>query len=323
MPNKIFKFYIGIDVSKRTLDMASSANNSICTVNNNVDGWQAIISQIPSKKNSLVVLEATGGYEREFANYLKSKQYNVVIVNPKRVRDYAKACGKLAKTDRIDAAMIVRFGQAVNPEPQAITTKRQDSCSIYVSRRTQVVKLITLEKQYLEHASELVKDRILQHIKLLETELAEIENLLLAEFNQDAALKEKAKRIQEIQGVGFITSVSVVTLLPELGKLSSREIAALVGVAPFNRDSGQKIGKRRTCGGRAPVRAALYMGTLAATRFNPVIKDFYNRLIAQGKIKKVAIIACMRKLIIIINAMIREGSSWQPRLRSEFKSLPI
>jgi transposase len=316
MTKKIFKFYIGIDVSKRTLDIASSDNHSIYSVSNDVDGWQTIINQIPSKKNSLVVLEATGGYEREVANYLKGKKYNVVVVNPKRVRDFAKACGKLAKTDRIDAAMIMRFGQVINPEPQVLRTNLQDSCSVYVSRRAQVVKLITLEKQHLEHASKLIKDRILQHIKLLESELAEIENLLLEEFKQDAELREKAKRIQQIPGVGFITSVSVLTLLPELGKLSSKEIAALVGVAPFNRDSGQKIGKRSTWGGRAPVRAALYMGTLAATRFNPVIKDFYNRLVAQGKVKKVAIIACVRKLIIIINAMIRVGSCWQPRLRS-------
>lgn len=323
MTKKTFKFYIGVDVSKKTLDLASSNNSCVFHMENDVNGWNSLIKQIPSKKTSLVVLEATGGYEREVANYLRGKKYHVAVVNPKRVRDFAKACGKLAKTDKIDATMIMRFGQAVNPEPQGLTTKIQGNCSIYVARRAQVVKLITLEKQHLEHASTHIKARILQHIELLKTELAEIEDCLLEEFKQDAELKEKAKRVQQIQGVGFVTSASVLTLLPELGTLNSREIAALVGVAPFNRDSGQKIGKRRTWGGRAQVRAALYMGTLAATRFNPVIKHFYDRLIAQGKIKKVAIIACMRKMIIIINAMIRDGSCWQPKLRSEFKALTI
>lgn len=317
MTKKTFKFHIGIDVSKKTLDLASSNNATVFHLENNANGWDTVIEQIPSKKNSLVVLEATGGYERGLANYLRVKNYNVAVVNPKRVRDFAKACGKLAKTDDIDATMILRFGQAINLEPQKLPGEIQSNCSTYVVRRAQLVRLITLEKQHLEHASRQIKDRINHHIELLKVELAEIEQILLNEFKRDVELEEKAKRLQQIQGVGLITTVSVLTLLPELGKLSSKEIAALVGIAPFNRDSGQKIGKRSTWGGRAQVRAALYMGTMSATRFNPVIKDFYDRLIAKGKIKKVAIIACMRKLIVIINAMMRNGSCWQPRLRSE------
>jgi transposase len=313
MTKKCFKFHIGIDISKHKLDVATSRDSTVYTLKNDEAGWQAIIKLIPSKKCSLIVLEATGGYELNVASYLRNKQFKVVVVNPKRVRDFAKACGKLAKTDKIDATMIMRFGQAVNPEPRALLSEVRNTCSKLSTRRSQVVKLIALEKQHFEHALGEQRASIIKHIKFLEDELIEIEKNLLIEFKQDPELKEKAERLQQINGVGFITTVNLITFLPELGTLSSREIAALVGVAPFNRDSGEKVGKRCTWGGRGQIRAVLYMAVLSAKKYNPVIKRFYERLIAQGKVKKVAIVACMRKLIVIINSMIRDGSSWQPR----------
>jgi|688.fasta_scaffold416939_1 transposase len=312
MPKKTFKFYIGIDVSKSHLDVAIS-DEVVYHVANNEAGWEEIIKVLPAKKKSLIVLEATGGYEQSITNYLKKKQFNVAIVNAKRVRDFARACGKLAKTDKIDAITIMNFAKAINPEPQVLASEHESLRTQLVKRRTQIVKLIAVEKQHLEHASRLQADSIERHIEYLKEELASLEEKLDAECSQDADLQEKAQRLQAIEGVGKITSLSVLMLIPELGQLSSKAMSALVGVAPFNKDSGQRVGKRSTWGGRSQVRASLYMAVLSAKKHNPVIKRFFERLIANGKAKKVALVACMRKLIIIINAMIRDGSCWMSK----------
>lgn len=312
MKDNTYKFYIGIDVSKQKVDMALSNDDSNYQFSNDANGFKELVKKLPSNKHSLIILEATGGYEKFGSTYLRRTGYKVAIVNPKRVRDFAKACGRLAKTDKIDANMLVMFGKAINPSPQELPSEEEDNLSMSLARRSQLVKLIVLEKQHLEHASGRYKESIIRHINLLETELSELEKSILDEFNRNVELKDKAESLKCIQGVGNVTALSLLVHLPELGKLNSKEISALVGVAPFNKDSGRKVGKRRTWGGRSTVRAALYMAVLSAKKYNPIIKRFYDRLIANGKLKKVAIIACMRKLIVIINAMIRDGTRWDP-----------
>jgi transposase len=311
MTENIYKFYIGIDVSKAKLDIAFSDDHSILQFSNDQEGLKELIKTLPSKKGSLIILEATGGYEKFAASYLKAKKYNVAVVNAKRVRDFAKASGKLAKTDGIDAKAIMLFGKAFEPSPQFLPSKLEDERQQNVSRRTQLVRMIAIEKQHLEHSSDDIKKLINKHISFLKKELALIENLLKKQFNDDPVLKDKLSRLDDIKGVAEVTAMNILSHLPELGTLSSKEVSALVGVAPFNRDSGQSKGKREISGGRSQVRAALYMAVLSARRFNPALKKFYDRLVAKGKLKKVAMVACMRKLIIIMNAMIRDGSTWQ------------
>lgn len=311
MTDNIYKFYIGIDISKEKLDVAITNNNSLLQFSNDQIGFKELVKILPNKNYTLIVIEATGGYERQIANYLRRKKFNVAIVNAKRVRDFSKASGKFAKTDRIDAKIILMFGKAFNPIPQPLASEEEEKRHQTISRRNQLVRIITMEKQHLEHASELVKKSINKHINFLEKELTLIEELLEKLFNQDSILKDKLERLDEIKGVGKITAINILTHMPELGTLSHKEASALAGVAPFNKDSGQSKGKREIWGGRAPVRAALYMAILTARKFNPALKKFYDHLIKKGKLKKVAMVACMRKLIIIMNAMLRDGTRWE------------
>lgn len=311
MIDNSYKFHAGIDVSKNTLDIAVSDNKSLFQFPNNEEGLKNLIKMLPNKKRTLIVLEATGGYEEFAANYLRRKKFSVAVVNAKRVRDFAKASGKLAKTDGIDAKTIMLFGRAFNPTPQPLASEEENQRQKNISRRDQLVRMIAMEKQHLEHAANSVKKLINKHIRYLEKELTLIENLLKDLFNQDAELKDKMERLDEIKGVGEITAMNILIHLPELGKLSHKEISALAGVAPFNKDSGQSKGKREIWGGRAPVRSALYMAALSARKFNPALKKFYDRLIENGKLKKVAIVACMRKLVIIMNAMLRDQTRWK------------
>jgi transposase len=315
MTNNVYKFYIGIDVSKTKLDVAMSNNNLFLQISNDKTGFEELVKSLPSKKQTLIVLEATGGYEKIAANYLRQKKFNVAVVNAKRVRDFAKASGKLAKTDSIDAETIMHFGKTFNPVAQVLASEDQNERQESINRRDQLVRMITLEKQHLEHASPKTQKSIKKHIHYLEKELEKIEKLLKELFAQDSILKEKLARLDEIQGVGEVTAMNVLIHMPELGTLSHKEISALAGVAPFNKDSGQSRGKRETWGGRARVRAALYMAVLSAKKFNPVIRKFYDRLVDKGKMKKVAIVACMRKLIIIMNAMLRDGTAWEVKCR--------
>jgi transposase len=313
MTNISYKFYIGIDVSKSNLDISISTNKSLLTFSNDEYGLKELVKILPNKKSSLIILEATGGYEKLTANYLRRKQFNVAVVNAKRVRDFAKASGKLAKTDGIDAQTIMMFGMAFNPTPQSLISEEEDLRQQNISRRNQIVRMITMEKQHLEFASNHMKKLINKHICYLEKALESIEDILKELFNQDSILKDKLERLDEIKGVGEITAMNILIHFPELGTLSHKEASALAGVAPFNKDSGQSKGKREIWGGRAPVRSALYMAVLSARKFNPALKRFYNRLIEKGKLKKVALVACMRKLIIIMNAMLRDGSRWEAK----------
>lgn len=293
------------------MDVAISDVKGVFQCKNNINDFKKLLKLLPVKEKSLVIMEASGGYEKALAKWLKQQGFLVAVVNAKRVRDYAKAAGQLAKTDTIDAQMIMRYGQAFNPKPQALESQLQVSLDEVTKRRAQIIKLITMEKQHLEMTSDKIKKRILKHIKILEKELDEIENEQLSIVSEDVALVEKIERLDEIKGVGKVTALTVVTQLPELGNLTNKEVAALAGVAPFNRDSGSMRGKRITWGGRSILRSALYMAVLSAKKHNPAIKVFYDRLLSKGKAKKVAIVACMRKLLIVMNAMIRDGQRWK------------
>ena len=310
MNNNKYNFHIGVDVSKKSLDI-SIEGRKVFQVENNAAGYKEFLKQIPKDESVLVIMEASGGYERNAAHWLTEKGLSVAIVNAKRVRDYAKAAGRLAKTDGIDAGIIMQYGQTFNPKPQVMQKQELENLDMLTKRRAQVVRLITLEKQHLESAPEKMKRRIEKHIKELQKDLKAIELEQEEAIKKDESLVEKMERIDEIQGVGKVTAITVLTELPEIGRLTKKEVAALTGVAPFNRDSGMLRGKRTTYGGRQVLRAVLYMAVLSAKKHNPVLKAFYDRLVAAGKAKKVAIVACMRKLIIIINAMIKNGQRWQ------------
>jgi len=309
-----YKFHCGIDVSKPKLDVVISNNPSVFQISNDEHGFKELINLLPNKQKTLIVLEASGGYEKGVTNHLRKKNFSAAVVNAKRVRDFAKAQGKLAKTDSIDAKTIMLFGKTFNPHPQPYVSEEKEERLAYLNRRDQLVKLITMEKQHLELVHESIKKKINKHLRLLKKELSSIEETLKNLFNKDEILKEKLTRLEEIQGVGKITAMNVLIHMPELGSLTSKEVASLTGVAPFNKDSGQRKGKRETAGGRSIVRRALYMAVLSARIYNPIIKKFYERLIAKGKLKKVAMVACMRKLIIIMNVMLREKTSWNPAM---------
>ena len=312
MADNVYKFHIGIDVSKSTLDLAVS-NGKAGQFPNTEAGLKALIKELPSKKNSLVILEATGGYEKLAANFLRQKRFYVSVVNAKRVRDFAKASGKFAKTDSIDAKTLLMFGKTFSPPAQPLVSKQEEIRQIYLRRRAQLIRILAMEKQHLEHAADLIKKSIHHHIRSLEKEVDCIEKALKELFDNDPVLKDKCQRLHEIKGVGPITAMQMLIHLPELGQITPKQASALVGVAPFNKDSGASKGKRQILGGRAPARAALYMAVLTAVRFNPTLKKFYDRLIKNGKLKKVAMVACMRKLITIMNAMLRDGTRWETR----------
>jgi transposase len=310
MTNSKYKFYIGIDISKSKLDVAANDDESISQFSNDEQGVKDLIKALPSKKKTLIVMEASGGYEKFVANHLRQKKFNIAIVNASRVRNFAKASGKSAKTDKIDANVIRDFGRAFNPIPQALPTTEEQESLQNINRRAQLVKIIALEKQHREQASSKHKKRIDKHIQFLEKELEEMDELLRKQVSADPIMCDKVERLDEIKGVGETIAMTVLLHMPELGKLTHREVSALAGVAPFNKDSGQMKGKRQTWGGRAVVRSALYMAVLTAKKFNPVIKRFYDELVGRGKLKMVAIVACMRKLLIIMNAMMRDNTRW-------------
>lgn len=312
MTEKVYKNHVGIDVSKAKLDIALSDKGKIISCYNNEKSIKEVINQLPTSSSTLIVMEATGGYERLVAQVLKKHGYDVAIVNAKRVRDFAKAKGTMAKTDSIDARIIFLFGKTFNPKAQPLESDEALQRQNYLQRRDQVVRMITLEKQYLEHALSPIREEINEHIESLNKQLTSIEKKLEASIETDELLKNRIERLDDIKGVGSITAMNVLINLPELGSLSHKEITALVGLAPFNKDSGKIEGKRKTQGGRASVRAALYMAVLSAKKYNIKIKIFYDRLIAKGKLKKVALIACMRKLLIIMNAMIHDNTQWNP-----------
>ena len=303
--------WIGIDVSKAQLDGAVWPSGGGWRFENNESGIRLTVKKILEEKPTLVVLEATGGLELSVASALTVAGIAVAVVNPRQVRDYAKATGRLAKTDRLDAEILARFAEAVKPEPRLLLDATGAELAALMGRRRQLIGMRTAECNRLEIALRHVKPGIKRHIAWLEKQMLQIDKAVNDLIRQSPIFREKEVLLRSAPGVGSVLSSTLLANLPELGTLDRRQIAALVGIAPLARDSGAFRGKRRVWGGRAVVRSALYMGTLVGTRYNPILKTFYQRLCESGKVKKVALTACMRKLLTILNAMIKHGTPWQ------------
>lgn len=302
------KEYIGIDISKDSLDVAVHASDKQWRYCNDPAGIASLCQMLVKLSPALVVFEATGGYEMPLYLSLDGAGLPAAPVNARQIRDFARSTGKLAKTDTLDAGIIAHFGYAIRPVPHPVPATQE--LKIAQARRLQLLEMITAETNRLRGAPKALKRRIEAHIAWLKHELADIDRELKEVIESDPIWREKDSLLQSAPGVGPVLSATLIAQLPELGTLDRREIAALVGVAPLNRDSGVFHGRRAVWGGRTHVRAVLYMATLAATRFNPVIRGFYVRLCSAGKSKKVALTACMRKLLTILNAMLKHRSPW-------------
>jgi transposase len=301
---------VGIDVSLGTLDVAVLPEGETFCFTNDDGSCHDLTRKLKELKPKLIVLEATGGLENLVAGILAAEGLPVAVVNPRQIRDFAKATGQLAKTDRLDARCIARFGEAVKPEPRPLKDEESQALTAMITRRRQIVEMITAEKNRLYRSHCSVKKDIEETIQWLQSRLGDIDKDLSESIKKNVASKARVDILKSCKGVGPVNSNTMVCCLPELGTLNRRKISALVGVCPYNRDSGTMRGKRAIFGGRAPVRAMLYMSTLSAVRYNSVIKAFYERLINAGKLPKVALVACMRKLLTILNAMVRDMKPW-------------
>lgn len=307
-PTEIF---VGIDVAKARLDIAIHAPARTWQVDNSDAGISAVVQTLRELEPTLIVLEATGGFELAVVAALVAAHLPVVVTNPRQVRNFARATGKLAKTDKLDAALLAQFGATLRPTPRALPSEQDEQLTALLVRRRQIVDMLTVEQNRLHTVRAPMHLDIQEHIAWLRSKLAKLDDEI-DDFIQTTPLwHAKDELLQSVPGIGRITACTLVAMLPELGTLNRQEIAALVGLAPINKDSGKKRGKRRIFGGRAPVRNVLYMATLVATKHNPVIRRFYEHLVAQGKEKKVALTACMRKLLVILNAMLHTNSPWR------------
>ncbi len=306
--------YVGIDVSKSRLDVAVRPTEEAWSAANEEEAIGSLVSRLQELAPSLVVLEASAGYERPVVAALAVARLPVAVVNPRQARDFARATGKLAKTDSLDAQALAHFGEAVRPRVSPVPDEQAQQLSAVLARRRQVVSMLVAERNRLEGAVPAVLGRIQAHIGFLQAELSDLDDDLGRAIQESPVWREKDELLRSVPGVGPVVSTTLLAELPELGALTHKQLAALAGVAPLNRDSGTLRGRRMVWGGRARVRAALYMGTIAATRFNPAIKVFYERLLAAGKPKKVALTACMRKLLAILNSMLRHRTRWQQQV---------
>jgi transposase len=302
--------FVGIDVSKQTLDVALGEDAKPIQISNDQTGVDALVKKLKSISPNLVVLEATGGYEALVASTLYDSGLPVVVANPRHVRDFAKSLGILAKTDAIDARVIALFAAAVKPELRPLKDRATAELSALVARRRQLVDMIVAEKNRLHKAIKRNRKDIKEHIKWLNKRLDHINKDIDKEIQNSPIWRYRDDILQSTPGVGPTTAAILISDLPELGSIDPKKIAMLVGLAPLNRDSGKFKGRRRIWGGRSHVRSALYMSTLAAVRCNPVIRSFYKRLTEAGKCHKVAMTACMRKLLVTLNAMVRDQTLW-------------
>ena len=304
--------FVGIDVAKDHLDIAIRPGDTIWRVVNDADGIAALVGRLKHIQPALVVLEATGGYEMAAVTSMLADGLQVAVVNPRKVRDFAKGAGYLAKTDRIDARVLAHFAEAIRPASCALPDEQTQALQALVARRKQVVEMLTAERNRLRQSRLPVRTQIAKHIAWLQEELDALDKDLSDRIRNSPAWRDKDDLLQSVPGVGPRVSCVLVANLPELGTLNRKKIAALVGVAPFNRDSGKWQGRRGIWAGRAHVRAALYMATLVATRYNPIIRQFYMRLREAGKAAKVALTASMRKFLTILNAMVKHHTRWNP-----------
>ena len=303
------KRYVGIDFAKARLDFFIRPSGECLSVANDEFGIRLLLGQLgPS---DFVFVEATGGLEAPLASALATRGIGIAIVNPRQVRDFARATGRLAKTDRLDAEVLARFGEVVQPAPRPLADAQAQALEALVTRRRQLVEMLTAEKNRRTSAPKLLYRSIDEHIRWLEKRLAEMDNELGTMIRDTPLWRERDELLRSVPGVGAVLSRTLLAQLPELGMLNRKEIAALAGLAPFNRDSGTLRGSRCIWGGRAEIRRVLYMATLAAIRSNPPIRNLYLQLRARGKHAKRALTACMRKLLVILNAMLRAETHWQ------------
>jgi transposase len=304
--------FVGIDVSKQQLDVAVRPSGETWTVAHDEAGLRALVARLRTLAPTLIVLEATGGMEVVLAGALATAPLPVAVVNPRQVRDFARATGLLAKTDRLDAQCLAHFADAVRPPARPLPDAQAQELSALLQRRRQLVDMLTAEKNRLQAAPPRIRPQIQSHIEWLQRQLGLFDDALRTLVRSSPLWREKEDLLRSAPGVGPVLATTLVAALPELGTLSRQQIAALVGVAPLNRDSGTFRGRRTVWGGRAQVRAVLYMSTLVAVRHNPVLVAFYQRLRGAGKAPKVALTACMRKLLTILNAMLKHHTRWAP-----------
>ncbi len=305
---------VGIDVAQATLDIASCDDTRVEHLAYDQNTLKMLVRRWKRHPPQLIVMEATGGLERRLAHHLMGAGLPVAIVNPAQIRNFARAAGQTAKTDAIDARLIARFGQLLQPRPGALPDEHEMKLTALVTRRRQVVRVRTAEKNRLSRTGDPAMRRLIrQAIALYSTQLERINGEIIALLETNQIMQQRAAILQSVPGVGTTTAGALIAELPELGRVNRQEIARIVGVAPINRDSGTLRGKRITGGGRVHVRKTLYMATLVATRHNPTIRAFYQHLLAQGKSKMTALVAAMRKLLTILNLMIRDNTPWNPQ----------
>jgi transposase len=304
---------LGIDVSKATLDCATAPRKTSRQLRNDEAGIEELLAWVSELKPDLIVLEASGGYETAAATALAGALYRIAVVNPRQVRDFAKAKGRLAKTDRIDAEIIAEFGIAIDPQVSSLPDEDTRNMQDLLARRSQLARMRVQELNRVTQASSALRPQIKEHIAWLTEAIRKCDIDLTAKLRLSPAWKAKDKLYRSMPGIGPINSCMLMACLPELGRLNRQKISALVGLAPFNRDSGTHRGHRQIHGGRAHVRRALYMAATSAARCNPVIRALYARLTARGKPHKVAIVACMHKMLIILNSMAKHEALWTPR----------
>jgi transposase len=305
--------FVGIDVAKVQLDIAIRPTGERWVVANDDEGIATLVVRLQEIAPQLIVLEATGGYQRTVVAVLAAAGLPVVVVNPRQARDFAKATGQLAKTDRLDARALAHFADAVRPAPRPLPDAQTEELRALLARRRQLVAMRTAEQNRLGSAPPRLQADIQAHITWLTERLAALDNDLDTTLRASPVWREREALLRSVPGIGPVCARTLLFDLPELGTLSRQRLAALVGVAPFHRDSGTLRGTRAVWGGRAQVRTVLYMSTLVAVRYNPVLKAFYERLRAAGKAAKVALTACMRKLLTILNAMVKHKTRWQPQ----------
>ena len=303
--------FVGIDVSKATLDVMVLPEERYFQVSRDEAGVEQLLATLKPLGVTLIVLEATGGLERPVVMALAAAGLQVVTINPRQAREFARATGTLAKTDAIDAKLLARLGQVLRPQVRPLKDAETQALQALATRRSQLVEMLAMERNRLHSATSRVKPDIQAHIEWLSKRLKDVDDDLQRQIDTTDAFRVKDEIIRSVPGAGRVLSTTLLASLPELGRLNRREIAALVGVAPLNCDSGTMRGKRRVWGGRAAVCTVLYMATISAIRCNPDIRAFHERLRAAGKQPKVAITACMRKLLTVLNAMVKSNSTWQ------------
>lgn len=302
--------FVGIDVSKSWLDIAIHESEINWRAENEDAGISSLVKRLKKMQPTLIVLEATGGYEMQLVAELVHAKLPVVVTNPRKVRAFARSTGKLAKTDKLDAKLLAHFAAAIRPTIRPMPSDEEEQLTGLLVRRRQLVDMLIVEKNRLHTVRPALREDIREHLTWLQAKLSKLDEEIDRFLKSSSLWIEKDAILRSTPGVGRVTSCTLLAMLPELGTLNRQEIAALVGVAPVNKDSGRKQGKRRVYGGRATVRSVLYMAAMAAKRYNPRIKKFYEELLCRGKEKMVALTACMRKLIVILNAMIRTNQPW-------------